>query len=201
MKIALSIGCLLSAMMIHTAKAQTDATSQTRQLIDSLYVVDQQVQQDIMNEKVDSVRRGLFQVQFDTFNRHKPYLTSIVDQYGFPGYDLVGKETSDHFFVLVQHCDDDLAFQQRVLALMQPQVDKRNADTQGFAYLTDRVLVNSNDLQLYGTQLTYQDGRAICQGVRCVAELDERRAKVGLGPINDYLQRATQMHRAMNSRR
>ena len=183
--------------------AQIKSVDRLRNQIDSLYTVDQKVQEDIINEKIDTVRRGLFQRQLTTFKRHKPYLESVINQYGFPGYDLVGKETSNHFFILVQHCDDDPAFQQRVLALMKPQVDKNNADTKGFAYLTDRVLVNLGDLQLYGTQLTYgggKKGRAMCMGVRCVDQLDERRAKVGLNPIKNYLQRATDMHRAMNSR-
>lgn len=170
--------------------AQSKSVNLLKSQIDSLYTVDQQVQHDIIKEKVDSVRRGLFQRQFATFKQHKPYLVSIINQHGFPGYNLVGKETSDHFFILVQHCDDDPDFQQQVLTLMKSQVDKNNADSKGFAYLTDRVLVNSGNLQLYGTQLTYEEGkerRAISRGVRCVEDLDERRAKVGLEPIKNYL--------------
>ena len=182
--------------------AQAKSVGQLKHQIDSLYSVDQQVQQDIINEKVDSLRRSLFSRQLATFKQHKPYLVAIVDQYGFPGYDVVGKETSNHFFILVQHCDDDSLFQQRALSLMKPQVDQNNADGKGFAYLTDRVLVNGGKLQLYGTQLSYEagrEGKAMCQGVRCVLELDQRRAKVGLEPIRSYLDKATAMHRAMNS--
>jgi hypothetical protein len=204
MKPILTLLISMSVSVVTTrCLAQDKSVDRLKNQIDSLYTVDQKVQEDIISEKIDSVRRGLFQRQFATFKQHKPYLESVINKYGFPGYDLVGKETSNHFFILVQHCDDDPAFQQRVLALMKPQVDKNNADTKGFAYLTDRVLVNSGDLQLYGTQLTYEggkQGRAMCTGVRCVDQLDERRAKVGLDPIKNYLQRATDMHKAMNSK-
>ena len=85
---------------------------------------------------------------------------------------------------------------------MKSQVDKNNADGEGFAYLMDRVLINSGDLQLYGTQLTYEkgnEGKAMSRRVKCVEELDNRRAKIGLKPIQDYLLKATTMHKAMNS--
>ena len=190
--------CLACVTIVHEVTGQTMTINQTKQLIDSLYVVDQQVQKDIINEKVDSVRRGLFQRQFATFKQHKPYLVAIVNEYGFPGYNQVGKETSNHFFILVQHCDDDPGFQQRVLSLMKPEVERNNADTKGYAYLTDRVLINSDKPQLYGTQVTYQNGRAVAGPVADVERLDKRRAAVGLEPIDSYLQKVTQMHQAMN---
>lgn len=193
--------CLACVTTFHKVTGQTMSINRTKQLIDSLYVVDQQVQQDIINEKVDSVRRGLFQRQFATFRQHKPYLVTVIDKYGFPGYDQVGKETSNHFFILVQHCDDDPSFQKRVLSLMKPEVERNNADTKGYAYLTDRVLINSDKPQLYGTQVTYKNGRAVAGPVADVERLDQRRAEVGLEPIDSYLQKLTQMHQAMNNGR
>jgi hypothetical protein len=198
------LGLMSTSLVPTLGLAQNKSVELLKRQIDSLYTVDQQVQQDIINEKIDSVRRGLFQRQLATFKQHKSYLVAIIDQHGFSGYDLVGPETSNRFFILVQHCDDDPLFQQQVLTLMKPQVDKGNADTKGFAYLTDRILVNSGDLQLYGTQLIYEEGnegRAMSRGVRCAEKLDERRAEVGLEPIKVYLERATAMHKAMNSKK
>ncbi|MBS1533036.1 MAG: hypothetical protein JSU01_22235 [Bacteroidetes bacterium] len=36
---------------------------------------------------------------------------SIIHQYGFPGYSLVGKEGSNRFWAIVQHCDEEPDFQ------------------------------------------------------------------------------------------
>ena len=105
---------LLGLMSISLAPTQCLSQSRLIKLlksqIDSLYTVDQQVQQDIINEKLDSVWHGLFQRQLATLKQHKPYLAAIINQHGFPGYNLVGKETSNHFFILIQHCDDDPFF-------------------------------------------------------------------------------------------
>ncbi len=76
----------------------------------------------------------------------------ILAKHGYPGYSLVGESGSSRFWAIVQHCDDDIVFQQKVLLLMKKEVDRKNASGENYAYLTDRVLVNLNKKQLYGTQ-------------------------------------------------
>ena len=76
----------------------------------------------------------------------------IVARYGFPGYSLVGEGGSSRFWAIVQHCDNDVPFQQKVLLLMKKEVDRKNASGENYAYLKDRVLTNLGQKQLYGTQ-------------------------------------------------
>ena len=38
---------------------------------------------------------------------------AIVNQYGFPGSSLVGESGSSKFWAIVQHCDDDVKFQNK----------------------------------------------------------------------------------------
>jgi hypothetical protein len=76
----------------------------------------------------------------------------ILAKYGYPGYTLVGESGSSKFWAIVQHCDDDVAFQQKVLLLMRDEVDRKNASGENYAYLKDRVLTNQKKKQLYGTQ-------------------------------------------------
>jgi hypothetical protein len=76
----------------------------------------------------------------------------IIAKYGYPGYSLVGERGSRRFWAIVQHCDDDVAFQQKVLLLMKKQIDCKNASGENYAYLKDRVLTNLKQKQLYGTQ-------------------------------------------------
>ncbi|MCH5715586.1 hypothetical protein [Niabella hibiscisoli] len=47
------------------------------------------------------------------FTSNKVQVEIIFDQYGFPGFDKVGKEGSQHFWLLVQHCDKYPEFQKR----------------------------------------------------------------------------------------
>ncbi|MDB5130866.1 MAG: hypothetical protein JWR02_615 [Mucilaginibacter sp.] len=62
----------------------------------------------------------------------------IISKYGYPGYDLAG-DASDKFWAIIQHCDDDVPFQERVLALMKKEIAKNNASKNKYAYLIDRV--------------------------------------------------------------
>ena len=77
---------------------------------------------------------------------------AIINKYGYPGYNLAG-EKSDTFFWIIQHCDDDIPVQEKVLALLKIEIAKNNASKENYAYLTDRVLVNKKQKQVYGTQV------------------------------------------------
>lgn len=113
---------------------------------------------------------------------------AIIKKYGYPGYDLVG-ESSDNFWAIIQHCDDDIAFQEHVVALMKKQVDKNNASKRNYAYLTDRILVNKNQKQIYGTQLSRDNktGKFSAFPLKYPKLVDKLREQVGLEPLADYI--------------
>jgi hypothetical protein len=79
-------------------------------------------------------------------------LKKIIKKYGWPDIPLVGKKGSLGAFLLAQHADKDLKFQKLCLKLMTEKLKENKIDPQNFAYLTDRVLVNSGKKQIYGTQ-------------------------------------------------
>jgi hypothetical protein len=134
------------------------------------------------------------------FRTHQKRLDEIFKKYGFPGYDLVGKEGSGHFWLMVQHSDQDAEFQQRVLEKMKIEVDKGNAESSNYGLLVDRVNLNTGRPQIYGTQVTYNT--EICQAhpknLADSATVNERRKSIGLPPIEEYLNQMTQMHFDMN---
>ncbi len=113
---------------------------------------------------------------------------AIIKKYGYPGYDLVGS-SSDSFWAIVQHCDDDVPFQERVLALMKPQIAKNNASKEKYAYLTDRILVNKNQKQIYGTQLSRDSktGKYSPFPLKDPQLVDKLRQEVGLEPLATYV--------------
>src|SRR5258708_21815774 len=49
--------------------------------------------------------------------RHRPELLRIYKKYGWPTWDLVGKQAGDQFWLLVQH--QDLALQQQMFPAME----------------------------------------------------------------------------------
>jgi hypothetical protein len=170
--------------------------------IDSLAVVDQQVQQDViaaaMAGKSKQEINPLMDRQDEVMRRHKPLLENILRTHGFPSYALVGKTSSHNFWLLVQHCDDDPAFQRQVLTLMGEEVRRGNADPRDYAYLVDRVNLNTGKSQVYGTQVTYRDGKAVPKALQDADRVDQRREEVGLKPLAEYLREMTEAHQRMN---
>jgi hypothetical protein len=121
--------------------------------------------------------------------KNRARLKQVVDQHSWPGKSLVGKEGAHAAWLLVQHADGDLAFQKRCLALMKA-AGKGDVEPQDIAYLTDRVLVAEKKKQTYGTQLQQKWGRFTPQPMENEANVDKRRAEVGLPPLAEYLKTA-----------
>ncbi len=86
--------------------------------IDSLAKADQS---PLTIKNSDSAAKGFQKIIRSNF----PFVKKVADKYGFPGYDLVGKESSNNYWMLVQHSDFDVPFQKRMLKLMKLKVDKK----------------------------------------------------------------------------
>lgn len=106
---------------------------------------------------------------------HGLILKEIVREFGFPKKELVGDEGIHAFWLLVQHQDFDIGFQKKCLENIEFSLKDR-------AYLTDRVLVNSGQKQMYGTQFN--------QPIEDEAGVDARRAAIGLEPLAEYVRKA-----------
>ena len=115
-------------------------------------------------------------------------LAEVFDEHGWPGHDLVGEEGSTAAWVIAQHSDLDLAFQERALELITEAVAQDDASPGDLAYLTDRVAVAKGEPQTYGTQIR-------CDGKKPVpptpiadpGAVEGLRAEAGLEPLAAYL--------------
>lgn len=114
-------------------------------------------------------------------------LRAIISQHGWPGRSLVGKEGAHHAWLIAQHADRQLDFQREALELLADSVRRGDAAERDLAYLTDRVRMNEGREQVYGTQIAeVKDGRGVPWPVEDPANLDARRAAVGLPPFEEY---------------
>lgn len=181
--------CMLSAATATAQKYKRD--SALIHTVDSLYKADQTCAAIRPGDSAAAAFRRVTRSNFPTVKR-------ILDKYGFPGYDLLGKEGSGNYFVLVQHSDFDVAFQQRALKLMKKQVDKKNAPGGSYAYLVDRVNLNTGKQQVYGTQVNMSATGTTLKPCMDTLHLDKRRASVGLSPIRDYLDQCDEVYKQLN---
>jgi hypothetical protein len=64
------------------------------------------------------------------------------------------------------------------------------------ALLTDRIEVKAGRPQVYGSQLSFKDGRWVLDPIGDSAHVDERRRKMGLPALAEYLRMVDSVTRA-----
>lgn len=115
-------------------------------------------------------------------------LEQIIAQIGWPGKTLVGEKACVAAFLIVQH--SELPTQEKYLPVLKEAASKGEVRPADAAMLEDRVLMRQGKKQIYGTQLqsNQESGlKLFLVPIEDEANVDERRAKVGLGPLKDYL--------------
>lgn len=169
----------------------------------SMRDLDQSLQQMVVDGASGAREAEFFERKRRLLDEQGERCEAIFEQVGYPGADLVGKEASHAFWLLVQHADSDPEFQERVAEAMKLEVRDGNADGDDLAYLTDRVRVNTGRSQLYGTQVEYdlETGRAMPKRLEDPGGVDARRSSVGLKPLWEYMNSISNMHYQMNESR
>lgn len=190
----------LSFLFISDASAQRKFNKPLADSLNKWAIVDQ-----IAAKPAEGAYKMMSKEQFSRFQDsvfavHQTLVSKVFDQYGYPGYDLVGKTGSNHFWLLVQHCNKQPNFQQKVLLAMKKEVNKANADPEKFAYLTDRVRLNTAQKQVYGTQVTYNTDscQAIPRSLGDSLNVNHRRKRLGMQPLEAYLNQMSELHFMMN---
>ena len=121
-------------------------------------------------------------------------LKEIIDEHGWPSYDLVGEKGEEAAWVIAQHADLDPEFQQQALELLRDAVAAGQASPGNLAYLEDRVAVAKGEPQTYGTQVGCQrKGPVPATPIKDEAGLEERRQEAGLDPYADYVAEMTKI--------
>jgi hypothetical protein len=117
-------------------------------------------------------------------------IQQIFAKYGWPGRSLVGTEAAAAAWLMIQHSDTDVAFQRAALEAMKKLPPCEVVPTH-LAELTDRVLLNKGKKQLYGTMLVrIANGTLVPKPIEDEANVDKRRAELGLLPLAEYLRRS-----------
>ncbi len=147
----------------------------------------------------DSIRRKeLFDRSLKIDKENTQWLEEQIKVHGWLGKSLVGTGGAHNAWLLVQHADLNKAFQRKCLELMT-DLPKGEVAPIDIAYLTDRVLAGEGKPQRYGTQCTMENGKATVQKVEDPEKLNERRAELGLEPIEKYLKQIEEVYGSRQS--
>jgi hypothetical protein len=123
-----------------------------------------------------------------------PWLKNVVAEVGWPSRSMVGEDGARAAWLLAQHADRDPAFQRRCLELIAEAVESGEASPVELAYLTDRVLLAEGQPQEYGTQAEEREDGYAPRRLRDPEHVDDRRAAMSLGPLNEDLTRMAETY-------
>ncbi|WP_265587546.1 DUF6624 domain-containing protein [Sphingomicrobium arenosum] len=146
---------------------------------------------------LDAAERKLaWQVYRDAIDREIRRNVTLVKPIladGWPAADTLTVDEQTALFYTVQHADGVPWFQLDALDAMRAALARGNVKPHQVAMLTDRVMIELRGEQLYGSQ--FRDPHQ-CDGERHIPNglidpegLAERRAEMGMDPMEDYLER------------
>lgn len=119
-------------------------------------------------------------------------LKNIIKKYGWPDNSLVGEDASVFAWLIAQHADFDVKFQEECLRYIKDCSLKGTFDKKFIPYLEDRIRVNKGQSQIYGTQF-YRNryGRMTHRPIKDKKLLNKRRSVFGLEPFEEYSRKMT----------
>lgn len=140
------------------------------------------------------MHQGLTKATQEVDRLNTEQLKSFVNQWGWITISQFGATASDNAWLLAQHADHDVDFQEKVLNLLTEALKTKDVKSGNVAYLWDRVKVNRKIPQRYGTQ-------GICKGkgkwepnpLEDANKVNDYRKAVGLPPFSEYLKQVAPM--------
>lgn len=109
---------------------------------------------------------------------------SLIARYGYPGKSLVGEYQKSAAFLVLQHNPDE-----KYLPLLTAAADKKELAWSSVAIFIDRIKRDKGEMQVYGSQFGGQaNGHYLLQPIEDEPNVNVRRAKIGLRPLEEYLQ-------------
>jgi hypothetical protein len=112
-------------------------------------------------------------------------LKQLINERGFPTLSKVGYQCCNLASLIAQHQPPE--FLHWYLEQAKAAADTGDFDLTWIAYMTDRDLEHQGKPQLYGTQFHGQDGITALSPIEDIEHLNERRERVHLGPIENYI--------------
>lgn len=157
---------------------------------------DQGVRNEMIKKGVMTVDAALEARMKEIDSANTARMKEIVKRYGWPGPELVGEDGTEAAFLLVQHAEHE--FQRQMLPLVEAAYRQRKLRGQNYALLLDRVLVAEGKPQVYGTQAKrfdqWIDKEPVFDPIEDEANVDKRRAEVGLFSMAEYRQLLKQLY-------
>ncbi len=112
-------------------------------------------------------------------------VVAIIEKYGWLGISQVGRLANTTIWGVLQH--GSVASKEKYAPLLKESVLLKESQPKHYARLIDRMLINSDKPQLYGSQFEYGlDGKATFFPIKDPETVNKRRQDLGLNTIQEF---------------
>lgn len=134
-----------------------------------------------------SVVYALWDVKENYNEQNQKELESLIAKKGWPKISQVGQEGASAAFLIIQH--SDMEKQTKYLPIIKKLCEEREANWGSYALMYDRIQVDQNKPQRYGSQLAFNDSTDKYEPspMEDESKVDEWRKAIGMQPLADYL--------------
>jgi hypothetical protein len=114
-------------------------------------------------------------------------VSKILEERGWLGADVIGGQGNHTLFLVIQHAELDA--QLKYLPMMREAAQQGKANARNLALLEDRVALRQGKRQIYGSQVgrDQETGEYYVLPLEDPEQVDQRRAEVGLPPLQEYI--------------
>jgi hypothetical protein len=114
-------------------------------------------------------------------------IEQILDKCGMPSIETAGEKGMSAIWLVIQH--DSGEKRKKYFPMLLEASRKGDIERQEIALMQDRMLMESGEPQLYGSQVMMnQDGSYELHALKDPETVDARRAIMGLGPLSEYVE-------------
>ncbi|MCB2201036.1 hypothetical protein KQI63_16685 [bacterium] len=189
----LLVTLLLTVLMLPAGQAQQVVNPDLRDMLTNMAQ-----SHELFRAQIDSLRkeprlnereiRNLVEEQLAIDAENQRLLEAIVEQHGWPGKSLVGEDAAGSALTILEHADHN--YQKQHLPLLRAAAQEEELPADKIAVLEDQVRMRDGRPQLYGTQFRHEqhDNQEHLYPIEDAAEVNARRAEVGLPPIEEVLE-------------
>ena len=127
--------------------------------------------------------------QMDT--KSTEFMRGLLEDYDWIDKTRFGDRVSMAAWLMMQHADDHVDLQALALSRMEPYLKTGGVSKGDYAFLWDRVAVNSDRKQRFGTQPTWEctpDGKLTLKPLEDPENVNARRETMGLGSVEEGLE-------------
>jgi len=114
-------------------------------------------------------------------HRNQELVISIIEKCGMPTLNEVSQKHMDAIWLCLQHTTKE--HRKNYFPLIEKAVENGDLSKQQYALMKDRILMDEGKPQIYGSQI--KNGKLY--KLENPETVNERRKKMGMGTIEDYL--------------